>query len=106
VFTKTAYDTYRGQCFVGYPQPYVMVRRITDASHLSQSASDTAPIQPENWEDLSEKDQDLWMQTHAYWLSKEGICLACSAPIALEDSYCLACESFLIEAHESRSHHI
>ena len=28
VFTKTSYDAYRGQCFVGYPQPNVEVRRV------------------------------------------------------------------------------
>jgi len=55
-------------------------RANLEASHLSQSATDE------------------------YWKQKEGKCLACGLEIAVQDQYCPACKSFLIEAHESRGH--
>lgn len=61
-----------------------------NASHLSQSDSNTA--------DLNQK------QISEYWKSKEGKCLACGAPIAVEEQYCPADTAFLIEAHESNNH--
>jgi hypothetical protein len=34
-----------------------------------------------------------------YWKDKEGKCLACDAEIAVEESYCKSCESFLLEMY-------
>lgn len=51
VFTKTAYDAYRGECFVGYPEPYVEVKRETLPQIPDGNASTTADPKPKD--DLS-----------------------------------------------------
>jgi hypothetical protein len=76
---------------------------INDASHLIQSASDTAMT-------LTPEDLDEWLKHEtteigAYWKSKEGKCLACGLDIAVQDSYCPSCTSFLEEVHtQSQTH--
>ena len=68
----------------------------TEASHLSQLATNTAKPLPQNLE--------AWLDEHtpeigAYWKEKEGKCLACGLSIAVQDQYCPKCESFLLEMH-------
>jgi len=74
-----------------------------NASHLSQSATDTAKASNQIPQNLEAFLDEHTPEIGKYWKDKEGKCLACGVKIAVQDSYCRSCEDFLIEAHESRN---